>query len=54
MGTHALALALPFSCVLGLLSSMIATIVGKLLVWIISSYDFIFIYALTFGCSVFK
>lgn len=41
MGSHALAISLPFSCVLGLLSSMIAsTMVSKSYIWAYASFQF--------------
>lgn len=44
MGTHALALALPFSCVLGLLSSMIASIVvSRSHIWAYASIQFLIV-----------
>ncbi|XP_068654284.1 uncharacterized protein [Aristolochia californica] len=41
MGSHALAISLPFSCVLGLLSSMIAsTMVSRSYIWAYASFQF--------------
>ncbi|XP_076884410.1 uncharacterized protein LOC143533540, partial [Bidens hawaiensis] len=44
MGTSAIALSLPFSCVLGLLSSMTSsTMVGRRFVWLYASIQFAFV-----------
>ncbi|KAL6578429.1 hypothetical protein OROMI_010757 [Orobanche minor] len=41
MGPRALAISLPFACVLGLLSSMIAsTMVSKSYIWAYASFQF--------------